>query len=121
VLVHTDLHYDNILASRRPGGEWVAIDPAAAVGTPERSTAELPRTRADELAGPHAITGLLDTLVENGKLNRDKAIAWSFARSLDYWLWGLENGLTADPVRCQRVASALAPLARRSNLSREPE
>lgn len=33
-LVHTDLHYDNILASGRPGQPWVAIDPAAAVGAP---------------------------------------------------------------------------------------
>jgi streptomycin 6-kinase len=49
LLVHTDLHYDNILASQRPGQPWVAIDPAAAVGAPERSVAELLWTRADEL------------------------------------------------------------------------
>lgn len=40
-----------------------------------------------------------------------KAIAWGFVRSVDYWLWGLENGLTVDPRRCQRVAAALAPVA----------
>jgi energy-coupling factor transporter ATP-binding protein EcfA2 len=34
-----------------------------------------------------------------------------FVRSIDYWLWGLDNGLTSDPVRCQRIASALAPAA----------
>jgi hypothetical protein len=34
LLVHTDLHYGNILASQRPGQPWVAIDPAAAVGRP---------------------------------------------------------------------------------------
>jgi streptomycin 6-kinase len=111
LLVHTDLHYGNILASERVGQPWVAIDPAAAAGTPERSTAELLWTRADELSGPHAITGLLETLVENGQLDRAKAVAWSFVRSIDYWLWGLENGLTADPLRCRRIASALAPMA----------
>ena len=108
LLVHTDLHYENVLASQRPGQRWVAIDPDAAVGAPERSVAELLWTRADELPSPQAITGLLDTVVENGQLDRAKAIAWGFVRSIDYWLWGLDNGLTSDPVRCQRIASALA-------------
>jgi streptomycin 6-kinase len=114
-LVHTDLHYDNILASGRPGRPWVAIDPAAAVGAPERSVAELLWTRADELPGPHAITGLLGRLVDHGQLNPAKAAAWGFVRTIDYWLWGLENGLTSDPVRCQRIADALAPAAEQTN------
>jgi streptomycin 6-kinase len=105
------LHYDNVLASHRPGQRWLAIDPEAVVGTPERSVAELLWTRADELPSPQAITGLLDTVVENGQLDRAKAIAWGFVRSIDYWLWGLDNGLTSDPIRCQRIASALAPAA----------
>ena len=45
------------------------------------------------------------------------AIAWGFVRSIDYWLWGLENGLRIDPLRCQRVPSALAPMAEQSNLA----
>jgi streptomycin 6-kinase len=112
LLVHTDLHYDNVLASQRPGQPWVAIDPAAAAGAPERSVAELLWTRADELHDPQAITGLLGILIDSGQLDRAKATAWAFVRSIDYWLWGLQNGFTIDPVRCQRVASALAPLAR---------
>jgi len=110
-LVHADLHYDNILASSRPGQPWIAIDPAVVVGAPERSVAELLWTRADELPDQQAITGLLATIVDNGHLDREKAIAWSFVRSIDYWLWGLDNGLTIDPVRCHRIASALAPMA----------
>ena len=115
-LVHTDLHYDNILASDRPGQQWVAIDPTAAVGPPERSVAEMLWTRADELPGPQAITGLLGTLVDNGQLDPAKAVAWGFVRTIDYWLWGLENGLTSHPLRCQRIAHALAPMAEQSNL-----
>jgi streptomycin 6-kinase len=49
LLVHTDLHYGNILASKRPGQPWVAIDPRPAVGAPKRSVADLLWTRADEL------------------------------------------------------------------------
>lgn len=116
-LVHTDLHYDNILASGRSGRPWVAIDPKAAVGAPERSVAELLWTRADELPGPQAITSLLGTLVDHGQLDAAKAVAWGFVRTIDYWLWGLENGLTSDPLRCQRIAEALAPTADQINLS----
>jgi streptomycin 6-kinase len=121
LLVHTDLHYGNVLAGQRPRQQWVAIDPDAAVGAPERSAAELLWTRADELPGPQAITGLLDTVVENGQLDRAKAAAWGFVRASDYWLWGLENGLTSDPIRCQRVADALAPMAEQCHLPREHE
>jgi streptomycin 6-kinase len=110
-LVHADVHYENILASSRAGERWVAIDPKPTVGAPERSVAELLWTRVDELPGAYAITGLLDTLVEHGQLDRAKAVAWGFVRSIDYWLWGLEHGLTVDPLRCERVASALAPQA----------
>jgi streptomycin 6-kinase len=116
-LVHTDLHYDNILASGRSGQQWVAIDPAAAVGAPERPVAELLWTRADELPGPQAITSLLGTLVDHGQLDAAKAVAWGFVRTIDYWLWGLENGLTSDPLRCQRIAEALAPMVDQINLS----
>jgi streptomycin 6-kinase len=118
-LVHTDLHYDNILASGRPGQRWVAIDPKAAAGAPERSVAELLWTRAGELPGPHAITGLLAAIVENGQLDPAKAVAWAFVRSIDYWLWGLDHGLTSDPRRCHRIASALAPAAGQINLSHQ--
>ena len=41
---------------------------------------------------------------------------WGFVRSIDYWLWGLDNGLTTDPLRCQRIANALAPMAEQTNL-----
>lgn len=111
LLVHTDLHYGNILLSQRPGRPWVAIDPRAAMGAPERSVPDLLWTRADELPDAHAITGLLAVIVKNGHLDQAKATAWGFVRTIDYWLWGLENGFTLDPVRCQRIASALAPLA----------
>jgi streptomycin 6-kinase len=118
-LVHTDLHYDNILASGRPGQPWVAIDPKAAAGTPERAIAEMLWTRADELPGPRAITSLLGTLVHHSQLDLAKAAAWSFVRTIDYWLWGLENGLTSDPLRCQRIAAALAPAVEQIYLPHE--
>ena len=108
-LIHADLHYANVLAGGRPAAPWVAIDPKPFVGDPERSVAELLWTRADALADAQALTGLLETIVRSGGLDRDRALAWGFVRAIDYWLWGLEHHLTADPVRCERVASTLAP------------
>jgi streptomycin 6-kinase len=107
-LIHADLHYGNVLASGRRDAPWTAIDPKPFVGDPERSVAELLWTRADELADVEALTGLLEAIVGGGGLDRDRAIAWGFVRAIDYWLWGLEHRLTIDPVRCERVASALA-------------
>lgn len=107
-LIHADLHYANVLASGRRDAPWVAIDPKPFVGDPERSVAELLWTRADELADGEALTGLVETIVSGGGLDRGRAMAWCFVRAIDYWLWGLENRLTSDPVRCERIASALA-------------
>jgi streptomycin 6-kinase len=107
-LLHADLHYANVLACDHRAERWVAIDPKPFVGDPERSVAELLWTRVDELADANAITGLLETIVRSGDLDRDRATAWGFVRTIDYWLWGLQNHLTVDPLRCERVASALA-------------
>jgi streptomycin 6-kinase len=113
LLIHADLHYENVLARETPGGGWIAIDPRPLAGAPERSTAELLWTRADELAAPADFIRLLDVIIDAGGLVRDKAVAWSFVRAIDYWLWAVDNDLTIDPVRCERVAGALAPLAGR--------
>jgi streptomycin 6-kinase len=115
-LVHTDLHYDNILTSHRPGQPWAAIDPKAAAGAPERAVAELLWTRADELPDPAAITGLLDTIIDAGRLDPAKATAWAFVRTVDYWLWAVHSGLTIDPPRCHRIAAALASPASQAGL-----
>jgi streptomycin 6-kinase len=106
-LVHADLHYDNVLASYRPGRPWVAVDPKAMIGDPERSVPELLWTRADELADADAIRALLGQIVRGGHLDQDMATAWAFVRTIDYWLWGLQHGLTEDPLRCERLARAL--------------
>ena len=52
---------------------------------------------------------ILDLIVSVAGLDADLARAWSIVRSVDYWLWGLEAGLTIDPVRCARVLGALGP------------
>lgn len=105
-LVHTDLHYGNILGAERE--PWLAIDPRPVAGDPERSVPELMWWRLDLDARPDEIRTLLDTLVSAGSLDPDKARAWTIVRAVSYWLWGLQAGLTIDPVRCERLLEALA-------------
>ena len=106
-LVHGDLHYGNILAgSRRP---WLAIDPKPVTGNPERSVAELMWDRIDDAAQPREVRALLAALTRAGRLDPDRARAWTIVQAVDYWLWGLGAGLTEDPRRCERLLAALDP------------
>jgi len=105
-LVHADLHYGNVLAGTRE--PWLAIDPKPVAGDPEHAVPELLWTRVDELQDAQAIRDLLAVLAGSGELDGEKARGWAIVRCVDYWLWGLENGLTEDPKRCQRILAALA-------------
>lgn len=107
LLVHADLHYGNVLAGTRQ--PWSAIDPRAVCGAPEYAVPELMWTRADELRSDAEVRGLLDAIVAAGQLDVDAAYGWVVARCVDYWLWGLERGLTVDPLRCERILRALVP------------
>jgi streptomycin 6-kinase len=105
VLVHGDLHYGNILAGTRQ--PWLAIDPKPFTGHPERSIAELLWTRLDEVADDAGIRALVAAVVDAAELDAGRAFAWAVMRTTSYWLWGLANGLTEDPVRCRRLLHAL--------------
>jgi streptomycin 6-kinase len=105
-LVHADLHYGNVLAGNRE--PWLAIDPKPVAGDPEHAVPELLWTRVDELEDGAAIRRLLTVLADSGQLDGDKARGWAIVRCVDYWLWGLGNGLTEDPERCRRILAALA-------------
>jgi streptomycin 6-kinase len=106
LVVHADLHYDNVLAgSREP---WLAIDPRARRGAPEIAVAELLWTRADEVVDRSGFSDLLAVICRAGGLDVELARAWAVARSLDYLRWGLAHGLTEDPPRCARILRALA-------------
>jgi streptomycin 6-kinase len=107
VLIHADLHYGNVLAATRQ--PWLAIDARALQGAPEYSVPELMWNRADELHTDADVRRLLNLIAAAGNLDVETAHGWVVARCVDYWLWGLERGLTIDPVRCERILNALIP------------
>jgi streptomycin 6-kinase len=105
LLVHTDLHYDNILAGTRE--PWLAIDPRAAAGEPEAMVPELLWTRDDYMESDASIRQMLAAIVGAGGLDLEQARRWVIVRCVDYFLWGLDHGLTEDPVRCRRILRAI--------------
>jgi streptomycin 6-kinase len=104
-LVHADLHYENILAGERE--PWLAVDPRALRGDPEVAVAELLWWRIDEAADDDDLERLLATLVDAAALDPHRARAHALVRAVDYWLWGLQHGLTLDPPRCERLVGVL--------------
>jgi streptomycin 6-kinase len=72
-------------------------------GDPELSIWPMLLRRVDEMPDPPALRAFFDRVVEAGALDPDLARAWTLFRAVDYWLWGLDNGLTEDPVRCAKI------------------
>jgi streptomycin 6-kinase len=107
-VVHADLHYGNVLAGGRE--RWLAVDPRAVAGDPELSVPELMWTRVDEIADGARLQQVFDTVVGAGALDAERALAWVYVRTVDYWLWALSVGLTDDPVRCRRLLELVRSL-----------
>jgi len=109
-LLHWDLHYENVLAGERE--PWLAIDPKPLSGDPGFELLPALHNRFDEiLAAPdprRAIRRRFDQMVEVMGLPRDRAVAWSLARTLQNSLWGVEDGETTLDKGQVLVAEALA-------------
>ncbi|MFC4455620.1 aminoglycoside phosphotransferase family protein [Deinococcus sonorensis] len=104
-LVHRDLWYGNVLAGHRE--PWLAIDPMVVAGAPEFGLAQLLWTRLDDIEAAGGVAWALQRLCAVAELDPALARAWTLVRCVDYWLWGLEVGLTLDPARCRRIVEVL--------------
>jgi streptomycin 6-kinase len=89
VLLHQDLHADNVLrAAREP---WLVIDPKPLAGEREFSVA--PIVRGDELgAGPEATLRRLHRLTSELGLDLERARAWTVAQTV---AWAFDGPETA--------------------------
>ncbi|NUT45870.1 MAG: kinase [Saccharothrix sp.] len=103
--VDGDLHSAQVLRGTRE--PWLAVDPVLLRGDIAYDLARVLWTRLDEMPDPAAITEHFDVVVESAGVPRDHTRDWMVFRAVDYWLWGLVNGLTEDPVRCHRLVTAL--------------
>ena len=84
-LLHTDLHYANVLAAYR--APWLAIDPKPMAGDPAFEIAPALWNRADELgAGSQIRWSLrrrLEIICERAGIDEGRARAWTIVREAD--------------------------------------
>ncbi|GAA3537315.1 aminoglycoside phosphotransferase family protein [Nocardioides daeguensis] len=82
-VVHTDLHYGNVLAGDR--APWLAIAPKALSGDPHYEVAPLLWTRYDELAGRvrDGLRARFHAAVDTAGLDEHRARDWVVVRALD--------------------------------------
>lgn len=105
LLVNWDIHDGNVLrAEREP---WLVIDPQTLAGDLEYGVAQLLWWRLEEIEAHGGVEWALDRIVDAAGLDAKLTRAWAYVRTADYWLSGLEAGLTIDPPRCKRVIEAL--------------
>ncbi|XVS67104.1 aminoglycoside phosphotransferase family protein [Actinosynnema sp. CA-299493] len=103
--VNGDLHSAQVLAGTRE--PWLTVDPILLRGDIAYDLARVLWTRLDDMPDDAAITEHLAIVADTANLNHDHARNWIIFRAVDYWLWGLDAGLTEDPLRCHRLITAL--------------
>ena len=97
-LVHTDLHYRNVLASLPGSGrpDWLAIDPHAMAGHPGFEVQPLLRNRTDELGTGSSFRWLvrrrLEVVCEAAGIDEDEALAWSYVHTAMEAGWAAADG-----------------------------
>jgi streptomycin 6-kinase len=92
VLLHGDLHHENILSSER--APWLAIDPKGVVGEPAYEVGAWLRNPRDLLEGPDARRTLarrVDQLAAELALARSRVTGWGFAQSVLSAWWSYED------------------------------
>ncbi len=83
MLLHQDLHADNVLAAQRE--PWLAIDPKPLVG--EREFAVAPIVRSFELGhSKRDVLHRLDRLTAELGLDRERARGWTIGQTVA-WAW----------------------------------
>lgn len=96
VLLHQDLHGDNVLAAQRE--EWLVIDPKPLVG--EREFAVAPIVRDPELGHSRRhVLHRLDRLTSELGLDRDRARGWTIGQTI---AWSLDTSYLPKHVETVR-------------------
>ena len=116
-VIHTDLHYANVLAGRGSDAQrqWLAIDPKPVNGDPHYEIAPMLWNRWDELtcrSGDvrNGVRRRLWMLVDAAGFDEDRARAWVLVRVVHNAMWAVQDRAHADPswsTTCIAVAKAV--------------
>lgn len=92
VLLHGDLHHDNIVQN---GHDWVVIDPKGVIGEPAYEVAALIRNPIPELLQHPDLANIIQNRITKFasrlKLAKRLIIHWSYVQSVLAWSWALED------------------------------
>ncbi len=109
-VLHTDLHYGNVLAAERE--PWLAIDPKPLNGDPYYEIAPLLWNRWEEIA-PDIRDGVRRrfwSVVDAAGFDEDRERAWVIVRMVHNAMWAVQDGLRPDSswlTTCIAVAKAV--------------
>jgi streptomycin 6-kinase len=92
-LIHTDLHYFNVLAAERE--PWLVIDPKPLSGDPHYEVAPLLWNRWDEIAGAYdlrtALRSRFYAVVDTAGLDEERARDWVIVRQMQNALGAIDT------------------------------
>ena len=92
VLLHGDLHHDNILQN---GNDWVVIDPKGVIGEPAYEIAAFIRNPISELLDhPNALSIIdnrINQFAKTLQLSKQRIINWCYVQAVLAWVWALED------------------------------
>ncbi len=93
VLLHGDLHHENILSARRQ--PWLAVDPKGVVGEPAYEVGALLRNPFPELLSfprlGHVLARRADQLADALGFDRQRLIGWALAQAVLAAWWDYED------------------------------
>lgn len=109
-VIHTDLHYGNVLAADRE--PWLVIDPKPVNGDPHYEIAPMLWNRWDEIAGDvrEGVRRRFWMLVDAAGFDESRARDWVIVRMVHNAMWAWSGDPEADPsslTRCIAIAKAV--------------
>jgi len=111
MLLHGDLHQDNILASERNG--WLAIDPKGLIGEPAYETGALLHNFLPELLEmpdpKRVLARRIDQLSEELGFDRARVRGWGLSQAILSVWWGIEDSgqFNEDVLTCAELLSEI--------------
>lgn len=92
VLLHGDLHHDNLL---RNGNGWAVIDPKGVVGEPAYELAAFIRNPVPDLLEHHNALNIIDNRITQFanifQLSRQRITDWCYVQAVLAWAWTLDD------------------------------
>ena len=96
VLLHGDLHHDNIIKN---GNAWAVIDPKGVIGEPAFEVAAFIRNPIPQLFSHDDVKSIIERRIaqfsERLKLPAYRIRDWCFVQAVLAWVWAIEDGCDA--------------------------